>query len=78
MYHNTMLQSLSSNMQHKLHLQVRVIAQNVSTAEEDWKIGVPHGRNTRSGFRIASTSVTSREKNSYAAFEGVVRVFKVH
>jgi len=66
---------------HKLHIQVKVIAQNVSTAEEGLKIGVPQmtlGGNTRSGFRIASTSVTSREKNSYAAFEGVVRVFTVH
>ena len=35
------------------------------------------GGNTHSGFRIASTSVTLREKNSYAAFEGV-RVFTVH
>ena len=52
---------------HKLHLQVKVIAQNDSTAEVGWKIGVPqmtHGGNTRSGFRIASMSVTSREKNS--------------
>ena len=58
-----------------------MIAQIVSTAEEDLKIGAPQmmrGGNTRSGFRIASTSVTSREKNSHAAFEGDVRVFTVH